>query len=47
MVCITGELIDVDKQKNQYSFGKICNKQRNVKTDDGLYIKMKYLKKYI
>tara|TARA_R110002072_G_scaffold209146_1_gene366715 strand:- start:1631 stop:2074 length:444 start_codon:yes stop_codon:yes gene_type:complete len=41
------ELIDVDKQKNQYSFGKICNKQRNDKTDDGLYIKMKYLKKYI
>ena len=42
------ELKDIDKQKNEFSFGKICNKKRNdKKIDDGLFIKMEYLKKYI
>tara|TARA_R110002012_G_scaffold141795_2_gene299596 strand:- start:549 stop:992 length:444 start_codon:yes stop_codon:yes gene_type:complete len=40
------ELYDIDKQKDEFEFGWICNKKIGQKPVRGVYIKVAYLKKY-
>ena len=46
--CLDGiyyyELINEEKQKNEFYFGDICSKKRNDKIHDGIHIKIKYIK---
>ena len=39
------ELYDPEKQNNEYTFGKNCNKELNQKPQDIVYVKIKYLTK--
>ena len=39
------QLYDEEKQNNEYTFGKNCNKELNQKPQDMVYVKIKYLTK--